>query len=94
MISFNGSLAPSASRAAGASDEGSGLGPALVGGWIGGTLLAAAAFHAGLGWLAVLAAYGFGGAILIAAFAVVPHIEFNLNVPALRLAPVRQRARR
>lgn len=90
MIPFDGSLA----RTAGASEGGGGLGPALLGGWVGGTLLAAAAFHAGLGWLAVLAAYGFGGAILIAAFAVLPHIEVSLHVPAMRLVPVRQRARR
>ena len=39
-----------------------GIAPALMGGWIGGTILGAMALWFGLGWLAALAAYGLGGA--------------------------------
>ena len=37
------------------------MGPALIGGWIGGRLLGGLALWSGLGWLAALAAYSLGG---------------------------------
>ena len=70
-------------------DRGAGLGPALLGGWIGGGLLGALALWNGLGWLAALAAYSLGGSLLVLAFALLPLVEFRLPQPASRLAYVR-----
>jgi hypothetical protein len=56
-------------------------GPALLGGWIGGGLLAAAALSGGLGWLPAAALCALGGSLL----------ALRLRQPAPR--PVRVRAR-
>ena len=63
------------------------LGPALLGGWIGGSLLGALALWNGLGWLAALAAYSLGGSLLVLAFALLPLLEFRLPQPACRALP-------
>ena len=70
-----------------------GIGPALIGGWIGGTVLGALALWSGLGWLAALAAYGFGGSALLVLFAALPALEPRVHVPALRPALVRREPR-
>ena len=86
-------MAPALPLAPGARSSGRGLGPALLGGWIGGSLLGALALWNGLGWLAALAAYSLGGALLVLAFALLPLVEFRLPQPVLRPAYVRVRRR-
>jgi len=73
--------------------RGYGPGPAVLAGWIGGTLLSALALWNGLGWLAALAAYSLGGGLLALVFALLPLIEIRLPQPALRPAYVRARRR-
>ena len=70
-----------------------GLGPALLSGWIGGSLLGALTLANGLGWLAALAAYSLGGGLLVLAFALLPLAEIRLHQPVLRPAYVRVRRR-
>ncbi len=63
--------------------EAAGIGPALIGGWVGGTVLATLALFCGLGWLAAIAGYSIGGALLVFAFAVLPplhHIRARLRL--------------
>ena len=72
-------------------ERGAELGPALFGGWIGGSVLGALALWNGLGWLAALAAYSLGGSLLVLSFAVLPLLEFRLLQPVLHPAFVRVR---
>jgi hypothetical protein len=74
-------------------DAGRGLGPTLLGGWIGGVLLGALALWSGLGWLAALALYSLGGGLLLLAFALLPLVEIRLHPPVPRPAYVRVRGR-
>ncbi len=69
-----------------------GIAPALMGGWIGGTILGAMALWFGLGWLAALATYGLGGATLLVVLAVLPELDLRPNIPVMR--PVFVRVRR
>ena len=70
-----------------------GMGAALFGGWVGGGLFAGLALWSGLGWLAALAAYSLGGALLVLVIAALPLIEARLRQPALRPAFARIRRR-
>jgi len=73
--------------------SGHGTGPALFGGWIGGLVLGAMVLATGSGWLAALAAYAFGGALLMLVLALMPLLEVRPPQPALRPAYVRIRRR-
>lgn len=69
------------------SPDRAGIGPVLMGAWIGGSALGALTLWSGFGWMAALAAYAFGGALLLVGLAVLPHLEHSTTV--LRPVPVR-----
>ena len=89
MLPMNGT--PPRPLAPGARTAGARLGPALLGGWIGGSLLGALALWNGLGWLAALAAYSLGGSLLVLPSPLLPLLEFRLHsagaAPCLRPRP-------
>ena len=64
-----------------------GMGPVLMGAWIGGSTLGALALWSGFGWVAALAAYGLGGSLLLVGLAVLPHLEHSAL--DLQPAPIR-----
>lgn len=69
---------------------GSGMGAVILGGWLGGLLFAGLLLANGFGWLATLAGYVLGGALLVLAFALVPLV----GTPQPVLRPVHARVRR
>ena len=54
------------------------------------SVLGALALWSGLGWLAALAAYSFGGSVLLVLLAALPALEPRAHAPALRPALVRR----
>lgn len=73
------------------SRERAGTGPAVAAAWIGAVALGALTLASGLGWIAAVAAYGVGGALLLVGLSVLPHLEHH--VPVLRPVRVARGAR-
>jgi predicted lipid-binding transport protein (Tim44 family) len=66
----------------------SGIGPALMGGLVGGTVLGALTLSLGFGWLTALAVYSLGGSAVVVLLAVLREPEYRPNVPIVLPLPV------
>ncbi len=78
--------------AAAAEGSGSGVAVALLGGWLGGLALGGLLLANGFGWLAALAGYVLGGALLVLGLALFPLVEMHQPVPRPVYARVRRRS--